>query len=127
MNVFVPGGPDWIDYTTTVYNKSLILTYNYAYGGAIIDANLLTPYSPTIVTLTDQVNEFLNSTAKKPAEAPWTSSNALFSIWIGINDIGNSYYKSGDRDAFSDTLLDAYFALVQKLVSKNSSHPIIYL
>ena len=29
----------------------------------------------------------------------WTSDNALFSVWIGINDLGNSYYESGDRDA----------------------------
>lgn len=82
-----------------VHNKSLILTWNYAYGGATINASLVQPYEPTVLSLIDQVNQFLGGAAKKPANAPWTSANSLFSVWIGINDIGNSYYLSGDRDA----------------------------
>ncbi|KAF8874987.1 hypothetical protein BD779DRAFT_1450461 [Infundibulicybe gibba] len=108
-------GENWVDFVATAYNKSLLLTYNYAYGGATIDAKLVTPFDPSVLSLTDQVNQFLNSVASKPASTPWTSANSLFSIWIGINDIGNSYYLSGDRSAFSDTLLNAEFALVQKL------------
>lgn len=50
--------------------------------------------------MTDQVNQFLTGAALKPAAAPWTSANSLFSFWIGINDIGNSYYESGSRDAY---------------------------
>lgn len=93
------GGVNWIDVDTVVYNKSLILTYNYAYGGATIDASLVPPSSSTILTLTDQVNEFLSGAATKPATAAWTSTNALFSFWIGINDIGNSWSASGNRSA----------------------------
>ncbi|GLB37982.1 putative cellulose-binding GDSL lipase acylhydrolase [Lyophyllum shimeji] len=118
------GGENWVDYVSTQYNKSLILTYNYAYGGATIDANLVAPYTPTVLSLTDQVNQFLSGAGTKPASTPWTSSNALFSIWIGINDIGNSYYLSGDRNAFSDTLLNAYFALVQKLQRRCKELPL---
>lgn len=84
------------------YNKSLILTYNYAYGGATIDASLVAPYESTVLSMTDQVNEFLNSVATKPASTPWTSADSLFSFWIGINDIGNSYYLGGDRAAYVD-------------------------
>lgn len=93
------GGENWVDFVTTQYNKSLILTYNYAYGGATIDASLVAPFEPTVLSLTDQVNQFLSGAAIKPASTPWTSSNSLFSVFIGINDIGNSYYQSGDRDA----------------------------
>lgn len=82
-----------------MYNKSLIFTYNLAYGGATIDANLVTPYLPTVKSLTDQVNQFLASYADKPASAPRKSENTLFSVWIGINDIGNSWYLKGDRGA----------------------------
>jgi hypothetical protein len=126
------GGENWIDYVTTTYNTSLVLTYNYAYGGATIDAALVKT-NPGILSLTDQVNEFLSGPGTKPAVTPWTSSDALFSVWIGVNDIGNSFYLGGDRaqyvsfcshehswpkasSRFSDTLLDAYFALVQNLV-----------
>ena len=93
------GGPNWIDFMTTVNNKSLVLTYNYAYGGATINASLVQPYEPTVLSLIDQVNEFMGQAASKPATAPWTSENALFSIWIGINDIGTTYSQGGDRDA----------------------------
>jgi len=109
------GGVNWVDVVTTVYNKSLLLTYNFAYGGATIDASLVAPYVPTVLSLTDQVNEFLNNYSSKPSTAPWTTDNTLFSIWIGINDIGNSYSRTGDRFAFNDVLLNAYFSLVQKL------------
>lgn len=113
------GGINWVDVDTTVYNKSLILTYNYAYGGATIDASLVTPYLPTVLSLKDQVNEFLDTAAKKPASTPWTSENSLFSIWIGINDIGNSYgWTNVSSNAFGDLLLNTEFALVEKLVSR---------
>ncbi|KAJ7339034.1 hypothetical protein DFH08DRAFT_249397 [Mycena albidolilacea] len=110
------GGENFVGYDTVAFNKSIILTYNYAYGGATIDANLVIPYLPTVLSLTDQVNQFLAGAAKKPTSTPWTSANSLFTIWIGINDIGNSFGNGGDRAAFSDTLLAAYFVLVQKLV-----------
>lgn len=74
-------------------------SYNFAYGGATIDANLVTPYTPTVRSLTDQVNDFIAWNAKQSPKA-WSSANTLFSIWIGINDIGNSYYLSGDRGAY---------------------------
>ena len=93
------GGVNWVDLDTTVYNNSLVLTYNYAYGGATINASLVQPFQPTVLSLIDQVNQFMDGPAKKPASAPWTSENALFSIWIGINDIGTTYSQGGDRDA----------------------------
>jgi len=108
-------GPNWIDFDTAMFNNSLILTWNYAYGGATIDASLAPPFTPTVLSLTDQVNEFLSGTANKPVVAPWTSNNALFSIWIGINDLSWSWWQTGDRLAYNDVLLDADFALVEKL------------
>ncbi|KAJ8697229.1 hypothetical protein PTI98_007027 [Pleurotus ostreatus] len=109
------GGINWVGAGTTTYNKSHILTYNYAYGGATIDSNLVAPYQPTVISLTEQVDQYLATAGTKPPSTPWTGSNSLFSIWIGINDIGNSFWLE-DRDAFSDVLLNAEFALVQKLM-----------
>ncbi|KAK0468880.1 hypothetical protein IW261DRAFT_1517326 [Armillaria novae-zelandiae] len=100
------GGQNWVDYVTTADNTSFVLTYNLAYGGATISADLVTPYEPTVLSLTDQVNQFLSNYASKPSTTPWTSAD--------------TYYLGGDRDAFSDTLLDAYFALVQQLVCRNT-------
>ncbi|KAJ3932786.1 MAG: hypothetical protein NXY57DRAFT_1070909, partial [Lentinula lateritia] len=118
------GGANWLDFDTTTYNNSLVLTYNYAYGGATIDSSLVAPFEPTVLSVTDQVNQFLDTAASKPAETPWTSENSLFSIWIGINDLGNSYYLSDNRTSFDTTLLNAEFALVQKLVSSPLLRPL---
>ncbi|GJE94712.1 carbohydrate esterase family 16 protein [Phanerochaete sordida] len=104
------GGTNWIDQCTVKYNKSLVLTYNYAYPGATIDNALVNTGAKS---MTDQVNEFLGSIGSSQS-VPWTGENTLFSFWIGINDIGNTYSEPGSRDAFSDTLLWAYFNLVEK-------------
>ncbi|KDQ12170.1 carbohydrate esterase family 16 protein [Botryobasidium botryosum FD-172 SS1] len=106
---------NWIDFVTFEYNTTKVLTYNFARGGATIDANLVKPDWPQIESLTDQVNIFLSNVGPKPAYAPWTAADSMFSFFIGINDIGNSYYLPGDRGAFADVLLNAYFALVQKI------------
>ncbi|KAJ7663206.1 hypothetical protein DFH06DRAFT_345675 [Mycena polygramma] len=110
------GGENYVGFDTFTYNSSLLYTYNFAYGGATINATLVAPYEPTVLSLGDQVNEFLNSVASKPATTPWTSANALFSVWIGVNDMAGSYFEAGDRGAFADTLLDQYFGLMQQLV-----------
>ncbi|KAJ7641128.1 hypothetical protein FB45DRAFT_899494 [Roridomyces roridus] len=109
------GGENYVGYDTVTYNASTILTYNYAYGGATINSSLVAPYLPTVLSLIDQVNEFLAGAGTKPSSAPWTSQNSLFSVWIGINDIGNSYYVSQNQSAFADLLLSEYFAQVQEL------------
>ena len=51
-------------------------------------------------SIVDQVQQFHEILAPKPPGAKWDSSNSLFAFWIGINDIGNSYYLGGDRDAY---------------------------
>ena len=91
------GGENWVTYLTTKYNTSLVFTYNYAYGGATTDAELVTPYEDTVLSFVDQVGEFEEGAGTKPAETPWTGEGSLFSVWIGVNDIGNSFWLDGDR------------------------------
>lgn len=68
---------------TTYKGSTPLEVYNHAYGGATIDATLVTPYEPTVLSLTDQVNSFLANEALKPSYAPWTSTTAFFSFFIG--------------------------------------------
>ncbi|KAJ6480433.1 hypothetical protein C8R45DRAFT_1063218 [Mycena sanguinolenta] len=110
------GGENYVGFDTETFNASVIFTYNYAFGGATINASLVAPFEPGVLSLIDQVNEFLTGgVASQPATTPWTSANTLFSVWIGVNDLAGSYFEPGDRGAFADTLLDEYFALMQKL------------
>ncbi|KAI4724250.1 hypothetical protein E4T49_08031 [Aureobasidium sp. EXF-10728] len=85
-------GPNWIDYLTTTYNKSFIETVNLAFGGATVDSTLVAPYLPTVLSVKQQVqDEYLPLYASHFSPVPWTSDDTLFTIFIGINDIGNSY------------------------------------
>ncbi|KAF9047805.1 hypothetical protein BJ165DRAFT_1344738, partial [Panaeolus papilionaceus] len=108
-------GANWVGWLTSTYNSSQLFTYNYAVGGATIDQTIVPPYSSNIPSVVQQVTTFLNSVGSKPSTTPWTSSNALFSIWIGINDLAATYGRGGDRGAFSDQLLNSEFAQVKKL------------
>ncbi|CCX16515.1 hypothetical protein FPQ18DRAFT_277663 [Pyronema domesticum] len=109
-------GPNWIDYLTSTYNASTTVTYNMAYGGATIDSNLVVPYRPEVRSIVNQVEDFFLGQIQARKLAPWTAENSLFLIWIGINDIGNSYWKTtGDGGAFHQKLMASYFAEVNKL------------
>lgn len=108
-------GPNWIGYLTTTYNASTLLTYNMAYGGATIDSTLVKPWRDDVLSLKNQIEDlFLAHLGSHPSTTPWRSNNSIFTIFIGINDIGNSYWK-GDFDNFHNQLMDVYFGLVDKL------------
>jgi len=89
-------GINWVGHLVHTYNTSLTLSYNFAYGGATVDASLVAPYESSVKSLVDQTSEFSSSVASKPSSAPWTAENALFAIWMGVNDVGNSYSESGE-------------------------------
>jgi len=110
-----------VDALTTRHNASALQTYNLAYGGATVDSALVAPYKPTVLSLKDQVTtEFLPGYAgEKPSAAAslphWAGADTLFAVWIGINDVGNSYYRN-DTEALNRKILDVYAALVTSLV-----------
>ncbi|CAO2655906.1 Nn.00g047090.m01.CDS01 [Neocucurbitaria sp. VM-36] len=106
-------GPNWVGFLTTTYNASALLTYNLAYGGATVDSALVTPYAPTVLSLKDQVTtEFLPTYGSHPSSAPWTSSSSLFAFFIGINDVGNSWWLN------NATLYDAIFSEYESLLDQ---------
>ncbi|KAJ3562508.1 hypothetical protein NPX13_g8544 [Xylaria arbuscula] len=97
-------GPNWVGYLTFTYNASSLLTYNLAYGGATVDSDLVAPYDVSVKSLKDQVeSEFIPGYTGSSAKATWTGDDSIFAVWIGINDIGNSYYNGAD----STDVLDA--------------------
>ncbi|KAF8607979.1 hypothetical protein BDV93DRAFT_285120 [Ceratobasidium sp. AG-I] len=114
-------GPNWPMYLGSTYNVTDTKVYNLAYGGATIDAKLVTPYLPTVQSFVDQVSLFDKYFGPHPAEAPWASNNSLFAIFLGINDIGNSWWWSNvTQAAFHTTLLDRYFSQVDDLYNKGA-------
>lgn len=95
-------------------NSSLVLAYNFAYGGATVDADIVTPYLPTVHSMEDQVDLFVNNLAAKPDYAPWKASNTLAGVWMGVNDVGNSHWAPNVTDIM-EAAVTRYFELLQVL------------
>ena len=110
IRLMTHSGPNWVDFLTYTYNESLIQTYNLAYGGATIDSALVTPYAPTVLSVKNQVqDEYLPTYGSKHA---WKSSDSLVAFFIGINDVGNSWWLN------NATLYDMIFSEYQSLVEQ---------
>jgi len=109
-------GDNWVQYLRDVFNVTDTRVFNLAVGGAVTDNNLVTPFMPNIPSLVDQTNQFVQFLAPKPAGAQWSSNNTLFAIWIGINDVGNSWsWTNVTQSGFHHTIMDRYFAQVEKM------------
>lgn len=70
-------------YLTTEDNSSVVLSYNLAVGGATIDNTII---NATVEDMATQVGSFHSIYGNKPDAAPWTSDDAMFAFWIGINE-----------------------------------------
>ncbi|KAI5847661.1 hypothetical protein DFP73DRAFT_542567 [Morchella snyderi] len=109
------GGTNWLGYLVTDFKPATaaLLNYNFAAGGAPTNNTIVASWG---TPLTTQVATFLQYVGAAGASAvPWTSDNAVFAVWIGINDIGNSYYLDVDQAALHAQLMDTIFTLVQQL------------
>ncbi|KAK4223487.1 hypothetical protein QBC38DRAFT_516820 [Podospora fimiseda] len=109
------GGLNWVGFLTSQFNTSILLTYNFAYGGATTNASLVTPWREDVLSFVDQVAQFSNSIASKPSYAPWTAENSLFGVWMGVNDVGNSWWKGEEYDVLVEAIMDTYFGQLQVL------------
>ncbi|KAI1827067.1 hypothetical protein F4861DRAFT_536544 [Xylaria intraflava] len=106
----------FIFYLTFEYNASTLLTYNFAYGGATVDSDLVPPYEPTVVSVKEQVeSEFIPSYTGSSSKVEWSGDDSIFAVWIGINDIGNSYYNGQNA---TDALNDQIFGVLSDLADQ---------
>lgn len=83
------GGLNWLGYAITEFNSTLTLSYNLAVGGATTDQVLIPPYTPTVKTFVDQVDDF-ETNIVGAGNVPWTPETLLVGIWIANNDVGES-------------------------------------
>ena len=95
----------WIDVDTVKYNKTPVLTYNFAFGGATIDHSVVAA-NPKLKTMTEQVKDFEDNYVGN-GNAVWNGDNSLFSIFIGINDIGNSWTQPNWSEYAKSIILQA--------------------
>ncbi|KAF9894166.1 hypothetical protein FE257_009139 [Aspergillus nanangensis] len=109
------GGVNWIGYLTAEYNKTRVYNYNLAVGGATLDNDIVeNPGYPYDVV--SQVALFESVYKNQSAAVSWSSNNAVFGSWIGVNDAGNSWWLS-DPQNFTASWAQEYETLLDKLYS----------
>lgn len=106
------GGLNWVGFLVSEFNVSTLLSYNFAYGGATVDSDIVAPYEPSVLSFVDQVTEFSESIASHPTSAPWITANTLVGVWLGVNDVGNAYYLSNITDILNE-VVTRYFEQLQ--------------
>jgi len=120
-------GQNWVEFLTGTYNQTAIKTFNLASGGATIDSALVPPYESTVLSVVDQVSQFNDYLASKPAGATWDSTNSLFAVWIGINDVGSSAgWTNVTQFEFYGVLMDRLFSQVEDLY-QNGARNFVFL
>jgi hypothetical protein len=108
------GGLNWIGFLISESNASTVYSYNLASGGATTDADLVAPWSPEVLSFIDQTSLFSQTLASKPTWAPWAAENTLVGVWMGVNDVGNTFWLE-DREALIAKVLGRYFEQLQIL------------
>ncbi|KAG1734312.1 carbohydrate esterase family 16 protein [Suillus lakei] len=119
--VTLSDGQNWVQFLTGTYNQTAVKAFDLAYDGATIDAALVPSHSPTVLSVVDQVTQFNEYLASRPAGATWNSTNSLFAIWIGMNDVAKSFgWTNVTQIEFYGTLMDRLFSQVEVLYSKGA-------
>ncbi|RDW81579.1 SGNH/GDSL hydrolase family protein [Aspergillus mulundensis] len=108
-------GLNWVGYLATEYNDTTVLSYNHAVYGATVN-NTLTPNPSVPDDLAHQVSRVFEPHYCLPAESgvSWTPAAALFTVWMGINDV---LFLSDRTDPVKDIpeILDSYFNLIDRM------------
>jgi len=117
-------GPNYIDFLTTTYNQSYIQTYNFGYGGAVINDSVIRDgFGPSVQNFVDQVEKEFLPTYFDNSRVPWNSSNSLFSIFFGINDVTNSWALH--NDSLNYGVIHSYQNLVNEVCLLSSIEAIL--
>lgn len=79
-----------------------------------MDSDLVAPYLSTVLSVKQQIqDEYVPNYTKSDALLPWEPHDTLFGIFIGINDVGNSYQSN--NSSLNGIIFSVYSTLVDEL------------
>ncbi|KAI5776347.1 hypothetical protein EDC01DRAFT_682918 [Geopyxis carbonaria] len=115
-------GPNWVDVLTFTINSSVVVTWDFAYGGATSDNSLLVnPGRPGAVSLREQVVLALNAKVLSGRAAV----NGIVVAWGGVNDLLLTYQNTTSGAALRRQLLASYRTGVEELVAAGARRVLI--
>ncbi|CAG9936829.1 unnamed protein product [Clonostachys rosea f. rosea IK726] len=109
------GGKNWIGYVLEEKNKDHdTLSWNFASGGATVDKSIIVGSKSNVQSFTEQVKSFQDTVGKKPDYAKWDGDSAAVGVWMGLNDLGTSYYRKNSTKVIEKSV-DKYFEELESL------------
>ncbi|KAK4056128.1 hypothetical protein OIO90_002859 [Microbotryomycetes sp. JL221] len=110
------GGLNWLQYLATSNPPSQNSFFSLAQFGANTNASVIpNDNSTTVPDFVQQTAIFRQFFVPPPPVVPWTSDNALFTIWFGINDIGGALVNNQSFPDSLSALSATYSTLVNEL------------
>ncbi|KAL9597486.1 MAG: hypothetical protein Q9219_005119 [cf. Caloplaca sp. 3 TL-2023] len=104
-------GPNWIEYLTVKYNKSLVHTYNLAVSGSTVNNTILGLDSTA--DLVHQISHRFAPYYVRKRTSGWNSSDSLFILFLGLNDANRSWNKKDLR--INDAVFSSYLRSLNQL------------
>lgn len=105
-------GPNWIEYLATAHNQSNIRVVNLSNGGATVDTALVAPFTDSVLSLKQQVeDDYLPHYSNTTEKIPWDRSNTLFVFWMGLNDVARTEPKS----TLYTEIFEVYSSLLERV------------
>ena len=87
-------GPLWPDFLTLTYNASLVRTFNFARGGALVDKKVpnaaIGDESLSFRGQVDYIFRPIYGSKSTPALLTWNPRSSLFAIQFGVNDLNDA-------------------------------------
>ncbi|EKM77469.1 hypothetical protein AGABI1DRAFT_115088 [Agaricus bisporus var. burnettii JB137-S8] len=109
-SVCFSGGPPWSVQFTEMTGMNLV---DLAIGGAAVDNSIIFTGPLDFV---GQTTAFLEQVAPFPDKVSWNSSDSLFTVSFGTNDVNNSFKNTNDTGTqLYSQVMDSYFATVDRL------------
>ena len=96
----------WLYEVATSLNARDIPTFDFADGGATVDASFVAPFRPEVKSFVNQVNDnYLPALASR--KDLWHPRSTLTTVWFGINDVTNSHTDPSRQ--YYGKIIERYF------------------
>ncbi|GAA5825875.1 hypothetical protein JCM3770_003087 [Rhodotorula araucariae] len=111
------GGYNWLQFLTTLGSRPINL-YDLAASGATTNNSVVSSAAVDLVNQVGLWNDWFapgTGEAITTAQAAWETNSTLFTVWIGINDVGNGYLQGQDFTASLPAVFESYTRAIASL------------
>ncbi|KAI5478727.1 hypothetical protein MNV49_004652 [Pseudohyphozyma bogoriensis] len=111
VNIYSSG---WVEFLAEKGDATVL---DLAVDGATMNNSVVKGIPYDVVS---QVEKFEQHWSPAPSAVPWKAANTLFTVWVGINDVGVATGKPEPWSFYEDDLLASYDTLLGRLYKRGA-------